>query len=86
MRKRVEFTAWFGDKSMPVDLGQPPGVPGEYFHVLIANYFYGTIEKKDGYWTANFSKKVWQVLTIEDVREMGERIDEQYPEGGNGAS
>lgn len=77
MRKRVQYEVWLPVK---VDLSQPPGHPGDCFFIAIGGYHQGTMEKINGKWVAHLSPKAWESLTIEDVRAMGDIIDEQYPE------
>lgn len=77
MRKRVEYYAWLPFR---VVLAQPPGVPGESFQIYVGDWYFGDMVKKDGEWIAHLSPNAWKSVSIEDVRAMGDVIDEQYQE------
>lgn len=77
MGNRVEYYAWLPFK---VVLVQPSGVPGGSYQIYVGNWYFGDMVKKDGEWIAHLSANAWKSVSIEDVRAMGDVIDELSPD------
>ncbi|MDB4919862.1 hypothetical protein [Mucilaginibacter sp.] len=70
----MEFTASFGDEQKTVRISHVNTGSGGYA-VLIDNYYYGDLIKRNGEWIlmSNTNK-----LTIDDIQILGELVEKNY--------
>lgn len=73
----MEFTAYFGDEQKTVRISHVNTGSGGY-QVLIDNYYYGDLIKRNGEWIllSNTNK-----LTMDDIQALGEMIDSSIGTG-----
>lgn len=68
--KDIVFEAPFGEERKTVKLSQPTGAGGDSFTVMVDNYCFGRVYKRNGEWAGD-----GQGLYTEDYAILGERIE-----------
>lgn len=70
-----DFIGSFGNETPTVKVCQPTGAAG-VFYLFINDYFQGQLLKRNGEWYGAFQDKA-SIFTQDDVREIGQLIDEK---------
>lgn len=70
----MEFTAYYGDEQKTVRISHVSTGSGGY-QVLIDNYYYGDMIKRNGEWILLSSTNL---LTIDDIQILGEIIENNF--------
>ena len=69
----IRFRAAFGNTDRDVQLFQPMGAGHDCYHLLVDNYFWGTLSKYNEEWVFNSNKPVLE--TAADILILGEIIE-----------
>ena len=69
----IEFKASYGDEDRNVIISAPNGAHGGGFNILVNNYLYGRLFKRNGIWVGFFNEGT--DVTGEDITILGEIIE-----------
>ena len=67
----IKFTASFGEESKQVEYSY---LMGDYYHIYIGRFYYGTISHRQGKWTVLLQNKA--AMTMDDIQAIEETIEE----------
>jgi len=73
----IVFTASYGEEDRNVVISAPNGAQGGGFNILVDNYLYGRLFKRNDIWVGFFNKGT--DITGADIEELGDIIDLKNP-------
>lgn len=71
----IYFSAWYGDVEKKVELSIAT-YGGDGYQILINRYYYGIMIQRAGKWVGYLNPRAWEELTTDDVRILGEIIED----------
>ena len=73
----IVFTASYGEEDRNVLISAPNGAYGGGFNILVDNYLYGRLFKRNDIWVGFFNQGTG--ITGADIEELGDIIDLKNP-------